>query len=341
MWDGKKVVVTGGASFIGSHLVEALTKEGAEVWVIDDLSSGVLSKLPLAVTDKRTVIRDIHNYGSYLPLLFQGTAVVFHLAADHGGRGYVATQQVATSRNLALDSIVFKACYKASVGKVVYASSGCVYPNYLQGDTLKTVHLSEDMVGPPYNADNLYGWAKLMGELTLKAYYEAFGMKSAICRYFTVYGPRGKEDHAIMAMIARARAGMDPFTIWGDGNQIRNWTYVDDIVSGTLLAAEVIEDASAVNLGVMQAIRVCDAVEQVIFSFPGYRPLRKYMPDMPTGPVNRVADNRLAYNLLGWAPKWTFEDGLARTIEWYKRAKTPDQARRILDAGGLFARKVA
>ena len=113
-----------------------------------------------------------------------------------------------------------------------------VYPNGLQADPSQVLYLGEDMVGPPYDADNMYGWAKLMAEMTLRAYYKDWGMKSACCRYFTVYGPRGVENHAVIAMIARAYIGQDPFVVWGTGEQIRNWTYVDDIVEGTIRAAE-------------------------------------------------------------------------------------------------------
>ena len=97
-----------------------------------------------------------------------GTQIVFHLAADHGGRGYVDLHQAACTTNLALDGMLFRACHELGVEKVVYASSGCVYPNHLQTDPGEILYLQEDMVGPPFDADNMYGWAKLMGEMTLQ-----------------------------------------------------------------------------------------------------------------------------------------------------------------------------
>jgi nucleoside-diphosphate-sugar epimerase len=121
-----------------------------------------------------------------------------------------------------LDGIVFRACLQAKVDKVVYASSGCVYPNYLQTDPENILYLAEEVVGPPYDADNMYGWAKLMGEMTLVSYYKDWGLKSAVCRYFTVYGERGHENHAVIAMIARAFIGQNPFVVWGTGEQVRN-----------------------------------------------------------------------------------------------------------------------
>ena len=259
-----------------------------------------------------------------------GMAVVFHLAADHGGRGYVDLHQAACATNLALDGMVFRACHNARVEKVVYASSGCVYPNHLQGDPDEMLYLTEDMVGPPYDADNLYGWAKLMGEMTLRAFHADWGLRAASCRYFTVYGNRGHENHAVIAMIARAFVGQDPFVVWGTGEQIRNWTHVSDIVSGTILAAEKIDDGTAVNLGTTERTRVIDAVEEVL-RYTGHEARIELHPEMPTGPLNRVADNALARKLLHWEPQVKFMDGLHRTIDWYFSSKDREMIRASLE----------
>ena len=185
----------------------------------------------------------------------QGIHTVFHLAADHGGRGYVDLHQAGPASNFFLDGLIFWEALKAKVQKVVFASSGCVYPNFLQSDVNKEVFLTEDLTKGPNDADNTYGWAKLMAEFTLQAYHKEHGLKAASCRYFTVYGPRGVENHAVIAMIARAFLKLDPFEVWGDGTQIRNWTYIDDIVSGTILAGEKIDDGTAVNLGTMERVK--------------------------------------------------------------------------------------
>jgi len=260
-WSGVKVLVTGGASFIGSNLVDALLERGASVKVVDDLSSGNISNIQEHIDKKRIefIKGDLRE-----PLVareaVKGIQIIFHLAADHGGRGYVELHQAGPASNFFLDGLIFYEAKKAGVEKIVFASSGCAYPNYLQGDVSKEMYLSEDMIRPPYDADNLYGWAKLMAELTLKAFYKEYGIKTASCRYFTVYGPRGVENHAVIAMIARAFLKEDPYDVWGDGTQVRNWTYIDDIVRGTILAAEKINDGTAVNLGTMERIRVIDAV---------------------------------------------------------------------------------
>jgi nucleoside-diphosphate-sugar epimerase len=330
-WQKCGVLVTGGASFIGSALVDALVERGSKVRIVDNLSSGKLENIQQHVNSKSVefIQADLLDQ-AVAERSAQGIDIAFHLAADHGGRGYVDLHQAACATNLTLDGMFFRACLKAKVHKVVYASSGCVYPNYIQGDPQEILYLTEDKAGPPYDADNMYGWAKLMAEMTLKAYYADRGMKSASCRYFTVYGPRGHENHAVIAMIARAFTKQDPIEVWGTGEQIRNWTHVSDIVSGTILAAEKIEDGTAVNLGTMERTRVIDAVHEVL-RYTGHKAKVKLLPEMPTGPLNRVADNSLAKKLLGWEPQIKFLDGLKKTADWYFSTKDPVKVRAILD----------
>lgn len=324
-WKGREVLVTGGASFIGSHLVDALVERGAGVRVVDDLSSGCRDTIQSHVDDGKVdfIKADLRAPGVAQKVI-DGMQVVFHLAAAHGGRGYVERHQADCATNLMLDGLVFNACHDARVDKVVYASSGCVYPTHLQTEPGDHLYLTEDQVGPPYNPDHTYGWAKLMGELSLRAYYQEWGLKSAVCRYFTVYGERGHENHAVIAMIARAFVKQDPFVIWGNGQQVRNWTHVSDIVRGTMLAAELIDDGTPVNLGTTERIKVIDAAEEVL-RYTGHQAPIQLQPDMPTGPLNRVADNKLANTLLGWQPQVAFMDGLRQTIDWYFAAKDVEQ----------------
>ena len=329
--DNSKVLVTGGASFIGSHLTHALVERGASVRVVDNLSSGQLSNIQTYVESGQVeyVQADLTDPG-IAQRAVDGVRVVFHLAADHGGRGYVELHQAACATNLALDGMLFRACHQAGVEKVVYASSGCVYPNHLQTDPGQLLFLTEDMVGPPCDADNMYGWAKLMGEMTLQAFCRDWGMKSASCRYFTVYGERGHENHAVIAMIARAFVGQNPYVVWGNGEQIRNWTHVDDIVAGTIKAAENIDDGTAINLGTMERTRVIDAVHEVL-RYTGHSAEIELHPEMPTGPMNRVADNSLGKQLLDWEPEVRFMDGLRRTIDWYFSTKDKNTVVSVLE----------
>jgi nucleoside-diphosphate-sugar epimerase len=331
-WKGKHVLVTGGTSFIGSSLVDALVSRGAIVRVVDDLSTGRYEYISQLV-DSGSVefIKGDLLDAEIATRSVRGIEYLFHLAAIHGGRGYVDLHNVECSMNLILDGQLFREAVKAHVEKIIFASSGCVYPNHLQSDPAKEVYLTEDLVGPPYDADNMYGWAKLMGELTLRHFVKQGLLEAASCRYFTVYGPRGKEDHAVIAMIARAFIQQNPFEVWGTGEQIRNWTYIDDIVEGTMLAAEGIDDGTAVNLGTMERIRVVDAAAMILRRMGVEVPL-KFLPDMPTGPYNRVAANRLAKELIGWEPRITFREGIVKTIDWYVNNRNPDEVRSQLQS---------
>ena len=131
-------------------------------------------------------------------------------------------------------------------------------------------------------------------------------------------------------MIARAFIGQDPFVVWGTGEQVRNWTYIDDIVRGTILAAEHIDDGTAVSLGTMERIKVIDAVQEVL-RYTSRKARIEFHPEMPTGPLNRVADNSLAKKLLGWQAEVKFMDGLHRTIDWYFSTKEQEQVSGVLE----------
>jgi len=137
------------------------------------------------------------------------------------------------------------------------------------------------------------------------------------------------QTSAVIAMIAKAFIKQDPFEVWGDGTQIRNWTYIDDIVSGTVLAAEKIDDGTAVNLGTMERIRVIDAVKETL-RYTKHEAKIVYRPEMPVGPLNRVAENSLAKKIMGWEPKVKFMDGLHRTIDWYFSNKKREEVEKIL-----------
>lgn len=321
-FNNTKILVTGGASFIGSHLLDSLIRNNSTIRVVDDLSSGKLANIEHLIEsrkidfikgnllDQRVSIKAVENID-----------LIFHLAAIHGGRGFVDMHQAACAKNLVLDTQLIESAYKAGVKKIVFASSGCVYPNYIQTDIKQKIYLKEKDVGPPYDPDNMYGWAKLSTEMVLKAYAQDYKMKSALCRFFTVYGPRGHENHAVMAMIARAFIQQDPYEIWGDGTQIRNWTYINDIVSGMILAAQKIDDAQAINLGTQERIKVIDAAN-LIFKYSGFTPEKIiFLKNMPVGPVNRVCNNSMARKLCGWKVTTKFKDGLMSTVKWYFRNK--------------------
>jgi nucleoside-diphosphate-sugar epimerase len=321
-WGDTKVLVTGGASFIGSHLVDQLVSMGASVRVADDLSSGKLDNLSTSLHRVDFRHGDLRERG-FARQAMADTQVVFHLAACHGGRGFIDTHPADCASNLVLDGIVFDEAWRAGVERVCFASSACVYPVQRQMGPVdgNLVYLKEEWADPfkegCASSDGEYGWAKLMGEMTLRAYWKQYGLRSVSCRLFTAYGERENETHAVIALIAKAFIRMDPYEIWGDGQQDRNFTYVGDIVAGMIRAAERIEDASAVNIGTAEHIRVIDAVK-LIFTQMDFAPQSLNLDtSKPVGVLSRAADLTRTRRLLGWEPTTSFATGLRRTIDWY------------------------
>jgi UDP-glucose 4-epimerase len=344
MWKDRVVLVTGGASFIGSHLVDSLLKKGAIVRVADDFSSGKIENLeyPLSKRSSRILTYNALSVWkgdlkdkTFTRRVIEDVDVVFHLAALHGGRGYIHTHPAECCTNMILDQLVFEEAYKAGVDRICFASSACVYPSYLQAETGSSYLLKEEDADPFTRdkafADLEYGWAKLMGEMALKAYHRQYGMKTSSVRIFTAYGPRENETHAIVALIAKAFIRMDPYVIWGTGEQDRNFTYVQDIVDALILAAEKIEDGSAVNAGRNDRITINQAAE-LIFDIVGWRPKQiKHDLTKPQGVASRAADLTRAKKILGWEPKVSYREGFKRTIEWYFANKKKEGIKANLD----------
>jgi UDP-glucose 4-epimerase len=325
-WSDKNVIVTGGASFIGSHLVEKLVSLGARVTVVDDLSSGSFENLS-AVKNKITFIKKDLEYTEKndVKKIFKDQNVIFHLAAVHGGRGYIQTHPADVCSNLSIDHHVFEAAAESGAGmeNLVFASTACVYPTEMQkkiGENYKLRENDSDpkLLGGYMSADIEYGWGKLMSEIQLNAFINQYGLKACPVRFVTAYGPRENESHAIIALIYKAIQKMDPYAIWGDGQQERDFTYVEDIVDGTILASERIFDGNPINLGTGQKHKLID-VAQTIFKLLEWRPKNiKFETSMPVGPLSRALDNSRAKELLNWAPRFSLEEGLKKTIEWYK-----------------------
>jgi UDP-glucose 4-epimerase len=346
VWRSRRVLVTGGLSFIGSHLVDTLLEKGAEVQVADDFSSGSMTNLEYrlkktadstwstSLGDLQVFEGDLKDRG-FTRSVLKGCDTVFHLAALHGGRGYINSHPAQCCSNMIIDQLVFEEVQRAGVGRVCYASSACVYPAYLQDEAGSSYLLREEDADPftrdKAQADLEYGWAKLMGEMALRAYHRQYGLKSSAVRIFTAYGPRENETHAIIALIAKAFVRMDPFVVWGTGQQDRNFTFVQDIVDAMLLAAEKIEDGSSVNAGRSDRLTISQACE-LVFKLMSWRPTTvRYDLSKPQGVASRAASVELSRRVLGWEPRVTYEEGFGKTIDWYAAHRDPKQVRTDLD----------
>ncbi len=286
-WANRKVIVTGGAGFIGGAVVDKLLQMGASVTVVDKLllpnqSSLWEAKLKrLSEIYSRSGLGDVRMEAidlavdSYrFQLLAQKHDTVFHLSAVFGGREFVDTRQADCSKMLAIDHNVISASSEAGIERLHYSSSACVYPDSLQLD--RSYLLKENDIlstGEGWkSSDNLYGFAKLMGELECRVFHDERGMKTSVCRYLTVYGP-GEFDssHAISALVGKALDKQDPFVVWGSGDQERGFTYVDDIARGSILATEKIMDGTPVNLGWDKRYAIREVASKIL-NISGHRP---------------------------------------------------------------------
>ena len=341
-WAHRRAIVTGGAGFIGSAMVDRLLELGADVLVVDklQLTTGSLawrrklvrlenifkahgiSHIPLEICDLET---DRQRF----QILASKADAVFHLSAVFGGREFVDTKQADCSKMLSVDHNVIEASLQAGVERFHYASSACVYPDSLQTDP--NYLLKEDDIlstGEGWkSSDNLYGFAKLMGELQCVVFHKERGMKTSACRYLTVYGP-GEFDtsHAMSALIEKALDRQDPYVVWGTGNQERGFTYVSDIVNGSIAACEKVEDGSGINLGWDKRYKIRDVAQRIV-RISGHRPSKMFFDTTkPEGPFSRALDISRARRVLGWEPKVDLEEGLQKTIGWHKTLRSEQLA---------------
>jgi len=324
-WKGVNVLVTGGASFIGSHMVDRLAVLGANVTVVDNLSSGNKENLSESWDKIKFIQKDLeYILKEDLMEIFKDQERVFHLAAVHGGRGYIATHPADVNSNFAIDHHVLEACTDSKVEQITFASTACVYPPNLQEKIGSDYKLKEEDSDPVnldgfLSADIEYGWGKLMSEIQMHSFRKQYGLKGCPVRFVTAYGPRENETHAIMALIYKAIEKMDPYEIWGNGQQERDFTYVSDIVEGSILAAEKITDCTPINLGTGRRYKIIDVVEMICKIF-NWKPSKfKFDTSKPVGALSRALDNSRAFKLLGWKPQFSLEDGLRPTIEWYQK----------------------
>jgi len=228
-----------------------------------------------------------------------------------------------------LDHTVFAAAAAAGAEKVVFASSACVYPTNLQDDPHSTLLLSEpdanfEEAGRTF-ADGEYGWAKLMGELQLRAFVKQFGLSGISCRIFTAYGERENETHAVIALIAKAAARLDPFPIWGDGYQTRNFTYVQDTVTGLALAGACLGGFEVINVGTSTHHTIFDLIREIFLHMEWEPAAIEKQLDKPVGVKSRAADVSKCRACLDWVPAHPLRDGVRRTVDWYMSSHPPVQ----------------
>ena len=315
----QKILVTGGASFIGSHLVEALVHLGGNVIVVDDLSSGNLENLANIKDEINFKQIDVRNISS-ADADFSGLNGVFHLAAVHGGRGFIEKYPFDCAQNVALDAAVIDLAVKKGASWFTIASSACAYPTKEQGVGARNL-LSEKLISwdPAFGIepDGYYGWAKMYGEVLLSSAVKQTGLTGTAARIFTAYGERENESHAAVALLLKGMLKINPFPVWGDGTQTRNFTYVGDTVAGLLASLIHQEGMNSLNIGTQSHVSVNEFCHEVFKQINWSPESIDYQTDMPRGVASRASDNSKIIALSGWEPKTSIAYGITQMIDYW------------------------
>ncbi len=315
-----RVLVTGAAGFIGSHVVEALLAQGSEVVGIDNFDpfyARSMKERNLAEVGTRSGFRfreqDMLDVPALRTLLDPDTVLV-HLAAKAGVRPSIEDPVGYARANVTGTAAVLEAARQAGVSRIVFGSSSSVYgdstPAPFREDAIATVPVS------PYAA------TKRAGELLLSSVTPIYGFKAASLRFFTVYGPRQRPDLAIHSFARKMVEGRT-LTLFGDGTQARDYTYCDDIVAGVLAAiawtATAAVGVETFNLGGNRSIQT-EAMVAEIGRALGVEPKIEWAPMQPGDVQQTAADLTKSGAMLGYAPKTPFAEGIRRFIRWFREA---------------------
>jgi len=311
-----KILVTGGAGFIGSHLVEELIKRGHKVKVIDNLSVGDTNLKLLKSLGAEFFKADVGEYND-IKDIFKDVDMVFHLAAMNRAGRSIEMPLEANKANIQGTLNALEASRQASVKKFIFISSSSVYAG--QRDKL----LTEDM---PLSPPHPYGVGKLAGEHYARIYHDIYGLKTVVLRYFSVYGPRqlGNIDKAgVVAKFIHSAVNDLPLEIYGDGDQRRNFSYVKDVINFTILASE---NDSAVghvfNVAAQKEVSVKE-LAAIVSKIMGKR-LQIVNKPLPKGdPSRNPADISLAKKFFKYTPRYDFYSGVLETYDWYIKTYKP------------------
>ncbi|MFC4597455.1 NAD-dependent epimerase/dehydratase family protein [Cohnella hongkongensis] len=313
----KKVLVTGAGGFIGNHLVNLLKDKGYYV-------RGADLKKP-EYSESRAdefLLADLRSWDRCLEAT-SGMEQVYALAADMGGMGYITTHHAEILYNNALINFhTLEAARQNGVGRYLYTSSACIYPEHLQ--TVADVKPLKEEDAYPAMPQDAYGWEKLVSERLCEHYREDYGIETRIARFHNIFGPLGtwdggreKAPAAICRKVALAKLRGEAFIpVWGDGEQTRSFCYVDDCVDAiySLMQSDY---PHPLNIGQDRLISINELVG-IVAGIAGHEVDIRHI-EGPQGVRGRNSDNTRLYDVLQWQPRISLEEGLKRTYEWIER----------------------
>ena len=310
-YSNKNVLVTGAAGIAGHSMVKRLLDEGSYV------RATIYTKRKLNLPEHKNleiITADLNSYNECLDIT-KDMDIVFNFAAFIRGAGEQIENQVNLIRNNVVPTInMLDACVKSKVDKVGFIGSSTIYP-----DSNYPVKEDEAFVGNPHSAYYGVAWMKRYAEIVCNHFNNITNTKFSIIRTTAMYGPNdnfNERGHVIPQLIMKADSGMNPFEIWGDGNQVRDFTYVDDVIDALLLVTEK-SNGETYNVATGIPTTVTQLVETITDIY-GYKPEFKYDLSKPTMIQKRVVDVSKIYKDLNWKAKYNLREGLEKTIEWYK-----------------------
>jgi len=305
-WEGKKVIVTGGKGFLGSHITDKLRESGAKVIALGSRDYNLVE-----LSDTLRMMED------YKP------EIVIHAAADVGGIGYNRLYPADIFyNNLKMATNILEASKQAELEKLIIIGSACAYP----GEATGVLKEEDFLAGPMHESVEVYGFSKRALYLGAKAYKKQYGLNSIFLVLTNLYGPRDKfdpkESHVVAALIKKfvdaKIEGKKEVVIWGTGSPIREFLYVEDCAEAILLAGEKYSDVEPLNIGTGIGTSIKDLVYMIkeITEFDGELVWDTSKPD---GAMKKVLDVSKMRKVLNWKPPTPLKEGLIKTVEWYKR----------------------
>ncbi len=306
-------IVAGAGGFIGHHLVRYLKTEGYRVRGVDINEPGYE-----ATDADEFVVADLREYDNCLRAT-AGVDEVYQLAADMGGIGYITANHAEVARNnVLINAHMLEAASVNGVSRHFFSSSACIYPMYKQHEADVTPLREEDAY--PAEPEEGYGWEKLYAEKLCQYYTDEGRLETRVARFHNIYGPLGtyeggreKAPAAISRKVALAADG-DNIEIWGDGQQTRSFTYVDDCVEGIVRLMRS-EHRQPLNLGTDRLVTI-DGLVDLVSAAAGKTLVKVHDTSKPQGVRGRNSDNTRLREVLEWEPQTTLEDGLASTYSW-------------------------
>jgi len=311
-----KILVTGAGGFIGGHLVRDLVNRGFEVRAVDVKNVGSWYQFN---EESENIVADLRSL-EQCKTVSKNVDQVFNLAADMGGMGFIESNKAACMKSVLINTHLLEQAVENGVRRFFFSSSACVYAHDKQTDP-RNLGLKESDAYPAMPEDG-YGWEKLFSERMCRHFLEDFGLETRVARYHNVYGPHGtwdggreKAPAAICRKIALAKiTGNKNIEIWGDGEQSRSFTYIEDCIKGTI---EIMSGnhAEPVNLGSSEMVTINELVG-LVEEIAGIKVERNYNKKAPQGVRGRNSDNSEFVSRYGWQPKISLRQGLEKTYSW-------------------------